>query len=71
MKGSLLALGLTVFLLVASVAWAGPDFASMQIAPYDPPKAAPGLALPDLQGKTVSLGDLKGKVVLIWFWATW
>jgi cytochrome oxidase Cu insertion factor (SCO1/SenC/PrrC family) len=71
MKGSLLALGLTILLLAAPVAWAGPDFASMQIAPYDPPKAAPGLTLPDLQGKTVNLGDLKGKVVLVWFWATW
>jgi hypothetical protein len=71
MKGSLLALGLTISLLGCPAVWAGPDFASMQIAPYEPPKEAPGLALPDLQGKTVSLGDLKGKVVLVWFWATW
>ena len=71
MKGSLLAIGLMALLLGAPAVWASPDFASMQIATYDPPKAAPGLSLPDLQGKTVNLADLKGKVVLIWFWATW
>jgi thiol-disulfide isomerase/thioredoxin len=32
---------------------------------------APKLVLKDLQGKTVSLEDLKGKVVIVDFWATW
>jgi len=50
---------------------AAPDFASMQIQPVEPPKAAPALALPDLNGKTVRLEDLKGKVVMLVFWATW
>ncbi len=36
-----------------------------------PPKAAPSPALPDLNGKTVRLEDLKGKVVMLVFWATW
>ena len=58
-------------LVAAPVAAAKPDFAAMQIQTYDPPKAAPALALPDLQGKTVNLSDLKGKVVLVFFWATW
>jgi cytochrome oxidase Cu insertion factor (SCO1/SenC/PrrC family) len=58
-------------LLLAPAVWAEPDFASMQVAPYDPPKTAPALALPDLEGKTVRLADLKGKVVLVFFWATW
>jgi peroxiredoxin len=31
----------------------------------------PGLALEDLQGKTHRLGDYRGKVVLVNFWATW
>jgi len=71
MKDSLLALGLVASLLAAPAVWARPDFASMQVTPYDPPKAAPNLTLPDLQGKTVRLADLKGKVVLVFFWATW
>ncbi len=32
---------------------------------------APGFALPDLDGKMVSLADFKGKVVLLNIWATW
>lgn len=32
---------------------------------------APQFALTDLDGKTVSLTDLKGKVVIVDFWATW
>ena len=33
--------------------------------------AAPDITLPDIQGNQVSLSDLKGKVVLLNFWATW
>jgi cytochrome c biogenesis protein CcmG, thiol:disulfide interchange protein DsbE len=32
---------------------------------------APGLALPDLAGRPVSLASLHGKVVAVNFWATW
>jgi len=31
----------------------------------------PGLARPDLAGRTVDLKDLRGRVVLVNFWATW
>ncbi len=34
-------------------------------------KSAPPIACSDVDGKPVSLADLKGKVVLIDFWATW
>jgi cytochrome oxidase Cu insertion factor (SCO1/SenC/PrrC family) len=71
MMRRLAALAGLIVLLGASAAWAAPDFASMQVAPYVPPKPAPSLALPDLEGKTVRLTDLKGKVVLVFFWATW
>ncbi len=33
--------------------------------------AAPALALPDTNGRRVSLDSLKGKVVAVNFWATW
>ena len=34
-------------------------------------KRAPAVSLKDLGGKTVRLADMKGKVVLLNFWATW
>jgi thiol-disulfide isomerase/thioredoxin len=34
-------------------------------------KAAPDLVLTDIQGKAIKLSDLKGKTVLLDFWATW
>ncbi len=50
---------------------AAPDFAALQVQPYEPPKPAPSFALPDLEGRTVRLEDFRGKVVLLFFWATW
>jgi cytochrome oxidase Cu insertion factor (SCO1/SenC/PrrC family) len=47
------------------------EFAAMQIIPYDSPKPAPQLALPDLDGKVARLEDFRGKVLLVFFWATW
>jgi thiol-disulfide isomerase/thioredoxin len=55
------------FLVVAALALAacGPAPAS-KVA-----KAAPPFDLPDLNGGRVSLDSLKGKVVVVDFWATW
>jgi len=57
--------------LAASALAAAPDFAGMQIQRYDPPKPAPTFALPSLEGTTVRLEDLKGKMIMLVFWATW
>ena len=70
MRTSLVALA-TVVALTAVAAAAAPDFASLQIQPYEPPKPAPAFSLPDLEGKTQTLESLRGKVVLLFFWATW
>jgi cytochrome oxidase Cu insertion factor (SCO1/SenC/PrrC family) len=66
-------LGAVVLAVVAGAAVAGaaPDFAALQIIPYEPPKPAPVFALPDLDGKTVQLEDQRGKVTLLFFWTTW
>ena len=71
MKTSPAALAAAVALIVVAVAAAAPDFASLQIQPYEPPKPAPAFSLPDFQGKPQTLESLRGKVVLLFFWATW
>ena len=62
---------LAAALVTAPALAAGPDFEALQIEPYQPPKPAPGFSLPDLDGKVRSLADVRGKVVLLVFWATW
>jgi cytochrome c biogenesis protein CcmG, thiol:disulfide interchange protein DsbE len=37
----------------------------------DAGQAAPEIALKDLSGKAIKLSELKGKVVLVDFWASW
>jgi len=71
MKTFVVAVAAVVALTIVAVAAAGPDFASLQIQPYEPPKPAPAFSLPDLEGKPQTLESLRGKVVLLFFWATW
>jgi hypothetical protein len=58
-------------LAAATAVAAPPDFASVQVERLDPPKPAPAYELPDLAGRPQRLADLKGKVVMLFFWATW
>ncbi len=55
---------LTIVLILGAAA-AAP---TAQIVPNMP---APAFALKDLSGKTISLADLRGKIVVLNFWATW
>jgi len=65
-------LALAAMLVLATAASAAdPDFVSLGFQPYDPPKPAPPFALPDLDGKSTRLEDFRGKVLLLFYWATW
>lgn len=62
---------LLVLAAAAHAAAAAPDWASIGAASYEPPKSAPAFTLPDLAGKPVTLADQRGKITLLFFWATW
>jgi thiol-disulfide isomerase/thioredoxin len=39
--------------------------------PTDPPRPVPGTAFTDETGRTVTLADFRGRVILLNLWATW
>ncbi len=45
-------------------------FAALGVPRLSEPTPAPPLALPDLRGRTVRLGDFQGRVVLLGFFTT-
>jgi cytochrome oxidase Cu insertion factor (SCO1/SenC/PrrC family) len=66
-----LGLAAAALALWAGAAAAAPDFNGLGFRPYSPPKPAPAFTLSDLQGTKRALADFQGKVVLLFFWATW
>ena len=82
----ILTVALAVLMLTAQSIAAAPNWAALDMSPYEPPKPplpmppppngeppkpAPSFALPDLDGKVTRLEDLRGKVVVLFFWSTW
>lgn len=59
-------LGLVLILFSTSCDFAGPPW-----QPLDPPQPAPDFTLEKLDRGTLQLSQLRGRVVIIEFWATW
>jgi len=49
----------------------GDLFKQLSVEAFSQSIPAPDFSLEDLEGNRLSLGDLRGKVVLLNFWATW
>ena len=64
-------LAISTLLAVGILMASEPAGAPAALLPAAQRKPAPEFALQDSSGKTVSLKDYRGKVVLLDFWATW
>ncbi len=79
-----LALLLAMVVLVAAGVWVasratrpagssdeGPSGEKVTVRFYRNPSPVPAVAMHDLDGRSITTADLRGKVVLVNFWATW
>lgn len=74
--GRRLPAGILGLALSLSPAWAGALLpadllAAVRLAAYDPPLAAPDFTGETASGDALSLASLRGRVVVITFWASW
>ena len=62
---------LLLFLAAGSSYWWWPRSGTAEAGPQELNKPATDFTLPDLKGKPFKLSSLRGKAVLLDFWATW
>ena len=70
MKNFLIALALALLLPALASAHA-PEVHGFRLVRFNPPPPAPDFTLQTPEGGQVTLNDLRGKTVLVNFWATW
>ena len=70
-RRSMLGLGRRFFLVLCLAVCAWPAAAQFQKTPWPATQAAPALDLTDLQGQHWTAERLKGRAVVLNFWATW
>lgn len=73
-RGAMLCVVVAFALSVVGSGWAQSSqdlMEALEVKAITPPEQAPEFTALDLHGKSVSLKDLHGKVILLNFWATW
>lgn len=58
-------------ILILTLLFTSPAFASQVLSPFLPDTMAPDFQLQDTEGEWHSLSDYRGKTVIINFWTTW